>query len=86
MASQLMPISWNEKSYLPILYSCSFRLCVFDADQETSQDEVEQAKGKVDTVDSQYAIASVSVSTGDPDIVVGPAFETLDRPVGQHDP
>jgi hypothetical protein len=47
---------------------------------------MEQSKSEIDTMYSKHAIACVSIPAGDLDVVVTPAFESLDRPVRQHDP
>lgn len=47
---------------------------------------MEETECEVDSVDSEDAIAGIAVSARNFDVVVGPAFETLDRPVGQHNP
>lgn len=70
----------------PVLDRRSLRLRVLYAYEQTSEDEMEEAECEVDAVDSEDAVAGIAVSARNLDVVVGPAFEALDGPVGQHDP
>jgi hypothetical protein len=47
---------------------------------------MEETECEIDAVDGEYAIAGIAIPACNLDVVVGPAFEALDRPVGQHDP
>lgn len=47
---------------------------------------MKETECEVDAVNSEYTIAGITIPARNLDVVVGPAFEVLDGPVGQHDP